>query len=151
MNQCKENGFSPLLVASQEGHAEVASVLVEAVNIDVNLATSDGATPLFIACYNNSLDVVKLLVRARGINVNQCAEDGWSPLHIASREGHAEVISVLLAAGSDVHLKSDKGRTALVVAIYFKHDAIIALLQDHIAKQEGAEAADKAEEDAEGK
>jgi hypothetical protein len=52
---------------------------------------------------------------------------------------------VLLAAGSDVHLKTDKGYTALVAAIHCKHPAVIALLQDHIAKQEGAEAAVKAE------
>jgi ankyrin repeat protein len=100
---------------------------------------------MYVACYNNSLDVVKLLTRARGINVNQCKEDGFSPLHASSHQGHAEVVSVLLAAGSDVHLKSDKGYTALDAAIYFKHPAVIALLLAHIAKQEGAEAADKAE------
>ena len=65
MNQCMEDGFSPLHVALQEGHTEVVSVLLEAVNIDVNLATPKGASPLYIACQNNSLDVVKLLVRAR--------------------------------------------------------------------------------------
>jgi ankyrin repeat protein len=91
------------------------------------------------------LDVVKLLVRARGISVNQCKEGGFSPLHIASEEGHAEVVSVLLAAGSDVHLKTDEGETALEAAIHYKHLAVIAFLQDHIAKQEGADAAVKAE------
>ena len=78
--------------------------------------------------------------------MNQCMEDGWSPLHIASQGGHAEVVSVLLAAGSDVHLKIDiNGLTALEAAIYCKHPAVISLLQDHIAKQEGADAAAKAE------
>ena len=65
--------------------------------------------------------MVKLLVRARGINVNQCEEDGVSPLHKASGGGHAEVASVLLAAGSNVHLKSDEGYTALDAAIHHKH------------------------------
>ena len=64
-------------------------MLLEAVNIDVNLATSEGASPLYIACQDISLDVVKLLVRARGINVNQCKEGGISPQHIASQGGHA--------------------------------------------------------------
>ena len=145
VNQCMEGGVSPLHAASHQGHAEVVNVLLEAVNIDVNLATSEGVTPLFIACFNNSLDVVKLLVRARGINVNQCEEDGFSPLHIASQEGRAEVVSVLLAAGSDVHLKTDDGLSALDAAIHCKHPAIISLLLAHIAKQEGAEAAAKAE------
>ena len=77
--------------------------------------------------------------------MNQCKEGGVSPLHAASHQGHAEVVSVLLAAGSDVHLKSDKGYTALDAAILYKHPAVIALLLAHIAKQEEAEAADKAE------
>ena len=47
---------------------------------------------------------------------------------------------MLLAAGSNVHLKSDEGYTALDAAIHHKPPAIIALLQDHIAKQERAEA-----------
>ena len=61
---------------------------------------------------------------------------GFSPLHATSHQGHAEVASVLLAAGSDVHLKSDEGYTALDAAIYYKHPAVIALLLAHIAKQE---------------
>ena len=52
---------------------------------------------------------------------------------------------MLLAAGSDVHLKTDEGDTALDAAIHCKHPTVIALLQAHIAKQEGAEAAIKAE------
>ena len=72
-------------------------------------------------------------------------EGGISPLVFASGEGHAEVASVLFAAGSDVHLKTDTGHTALDVAIYYKHPAVMALLLAHIAKQEGAEAAVKAE------
>ena len=77
--------------------------------------------------------------------MNQCMEDGFSPLLKASKEGHAEVVSVLLAAGSDVHLKTDTGHTALDAAILHKHPAVISLLLAHIAKQEGAEAAAKAE------
>jgi len=145
VNQCEEDGWSPLLVASSEGHPEIVSVLLDVPNIDVNLADSVGTTPLYAACHQNNLDVVKLLVRARGINVNQCREDGWSPLHVASYNGNAEIVSVLLAAGAKVHLKNDKGSSALDEAIQFKHTAVTALLLDHITQTEGAEAADKTE------
>ena len=77
--------------------------------------------------------------------MNQCKEGGISPLLVASQEGHTEVGNVLLAAGSDVHLMTDKGGTALDAAIYCKHPAVISLLLAHIAKQEGADAAVKAE------
>jgi serine/threonine-protein phosphatase 6 regulatory ankyrin repeat subunit B len=142
---CREGGWSPLYIASRKGHAEIVSVLLDAPNIDVNLASSVGATPLYIACERNRLDVVKLLVRARGINVNQCREGGVSPLYVASLKGFAEIVSVLLAAHPEVHLKDNKGFSALDVAIDLNHTAIVALLQAHIAQTEGAEAADKAE------
>ena len=70
---------------------------------------------------------------------------GWSPLYIASVEGHAEIVSVLLEAGAEVHHKNSRGLTALDMAIILNHTAVIALLRDHIAQTEGAEAADKAE------
>ena len=52
---------------------------------------------------------------------------------------------MLLAAGSDVNIKADVDIYPLDAAILFKHPAVIALLLAHIAKQEGAEAAVKAE------
>ena len=64
---------------------------------------------------------------------------------MASKEGHAEVVSVLLAAGSDVNIKADVDIYPLDAAIHHKRPAVIALLLAHIAKQEGVEAADKAE------
>ena len=98
-----------------------------------------------MACYKNKSDVFKLLLRTRGISLNPCKKGGFSPLHKASGGGHAEAASVLLAAGSNVHLKSDEGYTSLDAAIHHNPPAIIALLQDHIAKQEGAEATVKVE------
>ena len=136
--------WSALFAAAQNNFPRIACILL-AGGADINLANYEGSSPLFIACQENKLDVVKLLVRARGINVNQCMEDGWFPLLMASAEGYAEVVSVLLAAGSDVHLKTDEGDTALDAAIFFKHPTVIALLLAHIAKQEEAEAAAKAE------
>ena len=141
-NSC---GISPLLKASFEGFAEIVSVLLDAPNIDVNLADSEGITPLYAACMNNNLDVIKLLVRARGINLNTCTKGGWSPLYMASGKGFADIVSVLLTAHPEVHLKCDKGLTALDAAIILNHTAVIALLLAHITQTEGAEAAVKAE------
>jgi len=136
--------WSALFVAAQNNFPRIVCILL-AGGADINLGNYQGTTPLYIACYSSNLDVVKLLVRARGINLNQCKEGGPSPLHIASHKGQADVVSVLLAAGSDVHLKSNTSFTALDAAIHFKHTAVIALLLAHITQTEGTEAADKAE------
>ena len=43
------NGATPLSIACQQGHAEVASVLL-AAGAAVDLARDTGDTPLYIAC-----------------------------------------------------------------------------------------------------
>ena len=48
VNQAKENGATPLFIASQKGKLEVVKVLIEA-KAKVNQARGDGATPLYTA------------------------------------------------------------------------------------------------------
>ena len=56
----------------------------------------------------------------------------------ASVMGFVEVVELLLPNGADVHLKDNKGRTALDMAIRYKHPAVKAVLRAHIAQLEAA-------------
>ena len=64
-------GMTPLYIASQEGHAEVVSMLLAKQGIDVNQAEDHGATPLLIASEEGHAEVVSMLLAKEGIDVNQ--------------------------------------------------------------------------------
>jgi ankyrin repeat protein len=102
----------------------------------VNAAANEGFSPLFIAAQKGHVDILKLLIKAEG-DVNQVTkEDKVSPLMIASVNGFVEAVELLLSNGADVHLKANKGRTALNIAIHHKHHAVVAVLRAHIAQLE---------------
>ena len=59
------------------------------------------------------IEVLKAVI-ADGSNVNaQKTSNGWTPLHYAARWGHKEVVELLIAAGADVNVKFEDGKTAL--------------------------------------
>ena len=60
VDQANENGATPLLIASENGHVEVVRVLVEA-GASVDQADKDGATPLSRASANGHDEVVREL------------------------------------------------------------------------------------------
>ena len=53
--------------------------------------------------------MVSLLVEA-GVNVNAVDSDGYTALHIAAL-GSADCVEVLLAAGADIDVRDNSGRT----------------------------------------
>jgi ankyrin repeat protein len=90
-------GMTPLYIASQEGHAEVVSMLLAKQGVNVNQAMNNGVTPIYIASQEGHAEVVSMLLAKHGVKVNQAMNDGATPLYTASQEGHAEVVSMLLA------------------------------------------------------
>ncbi len=67
MNKSADDGTTPLFVASQEGHTELVSLLIES-GASVNLSRDDNASPLFIACHEGHLDVIHILMQVRGFS-----------------------------------------------------------------------------------
>ena len=56
-------GATPLYIAAQNGHLEVARLLLDAT-ADKDKAMNMGATPLFVAAQNGHLEVARLLLDA---------------------------------------------------------------------------------------
>jgi uncharacterized protein len=94
-------GYTPLLIASRNGHAALVDALL-AGGADPNLATSNGATPLMMAAQGGNADVVKALI-AKGADVNAKEKvKNETALMIAASYGRADVIRALTAHGADL-------------------------------------------------
>ncbi|KAL0142430.1 hypothetical protein V8B55DRAFT_1497946 [Mucor lusitanicus] len=63
-----------------------------------------------------------------GVNLNsQNAMNGWTALHWAAHRGHEHVVTALLRSGADPLIKTQKGQTALDLAV--NHEATAAVLR----------------------
>ncbi len=109
-------GRTPLHLAADRGHADVAEALL-AAGADANAKADDGSTPLHLAAEGGRADVAEALLAA-GAAANARDDYGSTPLHRAAWMGHASAADVLLTAGADLHAKADGGRTPLDMACY---------------------------------
>jgi ankyrin repeat protein len=125
----------PLICAAEAGQAvSVAFLLSKGAKADVTRKGLTGpTTPLGAASMNGHGDVVKLLLEA-GASVNKVS-GGWTPLMAAAfesekpnSEGYAAAMQALLAAGADPNVASERGETALTLAIGNRNTAGVVLL-----------------------
>lgn len=95
------NGVSLLMMACQEGLAEVAQHLIEQ-GADVNYKDPDlGWTALMFACANRHTAIIRLLVE-KGADVNAKHRDGFSPvMFLFLNKGNDEMIEFLAQKGAD--------------------------------------------------
>jgi len=107
-------GATPLHVAAEKGHKEVADLLL-ANKAEVNAKITTGATPLHMAAFSGRKELVELLL-ANKAEVDTKANDGWTPLHVAAEKGHKEVVELLLANKAEVNAQTNDGWTPLHVA-----------------------------------
>ena len=93
-NLHRDDGATPLIIASQNEHAETVCFLLK-VDTNPNFYTSNGVTPLFMASQEKHTDVVDLLLK-NSANPNIHSDDGVMPLMVACFFSHPEVVQVLL-------------------------------------------------------
>jgi ankyrin repeat protein len=94
-------GYTPLLLASQMGHATVIDALVKA-GADANSATTNGATALMLAAASGRDDAVKTLLGA-GADVRATEPSRQeTALMFATASNRIDVMKTLIRAGADV-------------------------------------------------
>ena len=108
------NGYSALIIASQEGHIEIVKLLLK-YGANTNYQTDRGTTATIVATVNNDYDIVKLLLE-NGANPNNQPNEGYNPLQIASIKGYNNIIRLLLDNGIDPNKDYIRG-TPLSLAI----------------------------------
>jgi len=114
LHELNQDGWNPLHSAASHGREEIAELLI-AAGADVNFKDGKGRTPLDLADWET-----EDLLRKHG--------GKYGSLHKAAAAGHLENVKELLAAGTDVNAKNDRGWTPLRQAAGSGHKEIVELL-----------------------
>jgi len=91
------DGHTPLHVAADRGHREVAALLVDA-GAKIDAPDSCGWTPLHTAAANGRVATAELLI-ARGANFNATDGQKQTPLRLAVKWRHPDVAELIRARG----------------------------------------------------
>ncbi|KAF7978596.1 hypothetical protein HWV62_45320 [Athelia sp. TMB] len=122
----------PLLKASEEGHIEIARLLLEN-EADVDVEGGRYGTALQAACAEGHLELAVLLLD-KGANVNVERGRYGTALRAACAKGHLELAALLLDKGANVDVERGFYGTALQAACAEGHLELATLLLDKGAK-----------------
>jgi len=124
---------------------EIASLLRNHPDLNVNQKDEEGLTLLHSAALNNHVEVVKLLLAHPAITVNVQTSEKVTAFYFGCVKKHVAVIQVLLQDPRvDVTLGDDCGRTPLWWAAYWGHCELVEWitaarrdLGDHVKNKKG--------------
>jgi len=114
----KAYATAALLLACQNGHDAVVTMLLAHPDIDVNQMNDDGWTPFLIASFNGHSSCAGLLLKDPRVITRNPNQSGSTPLRRAVINGCLGVVKVWIASGREMDLgELGDGRTdALQVA-----------------------------------
>ena len=104
VNIQNNNGWTALMLASLNGHTEVAKLLLDH-HAQVDLQSNEGLSALMLASHYGDTEVAKVLLDQHA-QVDLQSNEGWSALMLASHHGDTEVAKVLLFQHAQVDLQT---------------------------------------------
>jgi len=103
VDQCEEDGITPLYLCGQKGNSECCELLIEA-GADPNFLCDNNCGPLYVASELGHLNVIKRLIFAKA-RVNVVNDAGTTPLAIASMFGYDDIVEHLLDKRADLNFR----------------------------------------------
>ena len=95
-------GATPLYLAAERGHVEVARLLAGTRGCNINQANANGATPLFVAATNSHRDVIAALTKAGSTVSPTFVHVPWQTSRASLRDGTSrEAVAKALPWGSN--------------------------------------------------
>lgn len=137
------SGCSPLIPVIVRSHTEMARLLINQFNIDLNrtfMWIIDPAqqpqltTLLMLACMWLAPDIIKLMIDSKRVDLDAIDSQGATALHLSAGVGQDHIVKMLIEAGADVFIKTLDGKTARQLAIEGGHEKVAKRL--HIAEIE---------------
>lgn len=107
-----EQGASPLMVASQAGHAKTVAYLLKS-GADLQETTNAGIQAIHLAAKKGSLETVKLLVN-EGAKINAGLNNGTQVIHYAAWSGNLKLLQYLEKKGADISLVCGNGGSLML-------------------------------------
>lgn len=128
VNSTNAQGDSLLILASREGAADVARLLLTR-RARVEQRSRAGESALLLASIRGHLPIVRALLDA---GADPTGSD-WTPLHYAAAGGHEAVCKLLLDRGAAIDARTANGTTPLMMAARQGHFAVVKLLLWEVA------------------
>lgn len=128
----KKGGATALMSAVEKGHLQVAQILLDDMQADVNVQDNRGRNALIYALLNSDPgkveDMVHLLL-SRGVDVRVRGDERKTPLILAVEKKHLGLVRMLLKQEHiDVNGNDRDGNTALLIAVQNDLNEIAQLL-----------------------
>jgi len=100
----KDDDYTALIIACENGHDSIVRILLAHPDIDVNVKNGSGYTPFNIARVYGRISCVRLLLRDSRVNPNEPDYLGHTPLWSAAGGDHLDFIEWWIASGREMDL-----------------------------------------------
>lgn len=124
------DGQTALAYAAEEGHCEIACILLEAGATVHDTTNRYTKTPLISASEGGYVELVELLIKV-GAQVECQDKFGETALHYAAENGHLRVAEALIEAGASLSVSDSTERTPLRCAQQREHTEMIQYLTNY--------------------